>query len=149
MTSIVQNLTINGRSIDGVLGIRTRDRSMVGADKSTELWRLPPPPTFTSHSFSRFFSVNYLQRSHRNQRHPAPHVLCNFVVHDWHPIQSSQPTNQPRSSIQHLSMFDTFRMSSCWRWQNSVALFGCFCQTLATNWLTKVAQIFGHFLAIL
>ena len=36
--------------------------------------------------------MNYLQRSHRNQIHPAPHVLCNFVVHDWHPIQSSQPT---------------------------------------------------------
>ena len=32
----------NGKSIDGVLGIRTRNRSMVGADITTELWR---PPT--------------------------------------------------------------------------------------------------------
>ena len=34
----VQTLTINGRSIDGVLGIRTRDRRL--AAESTELWRL-------------------------------------------------------------------------------------------------------------
>ena len=27
------------KSIDGVLGIRTRGRSMVGADKTKELWR--------------------------------------------------------------------------------------------------------------
>ena len=39
MKNIVQNLTINGRGIDGVQGIRTRDRRMVGADESTELWR--------------------------------------------------------------------------------------------------------------
>ena len=37
MKNIVQNLTINGRGIDGVQGIRTRDRRMVGADESTEL----------------------------------------------------------------------------------------------------------------
>ena len=38
MTNIAQNLTINGRSIDGVLGIRTRNHRIVGADESTELW---------------------------------------------------------------------------------------------------------------
>ena len=27
------------KSVDGVLGIRTRGRRMVGADKTTELWR--------------------------------------------------------------------------------------------------------------
>ena len=31
MTNIVQNLTLTGRSIDGVLGIRTQDRKLVGA----------------------------------------------------------------------------------------------------------------------
>ena len=31
--------TINDKSIDGVLGTRTRDSMMVGADESTELWR--------------------------------------------------------------------------------------------------------------
>ena len=30
------------KSIDGVLGIRTRGRRMVGADETTELWRPPP-----------------------------------------------------------------------------------------------------------
>ena len=29
------------KSIDGVLGIRTRGRIMVGADKTLELWRPP------------------------------------------------------------------------------------------------------------
>ena len=35
------NLTINYKSIHGVLGTRTRVSRMVGADKSTELWRRP------------------------------------------------------------------------------------------------------------
>ena len=34
----------NLKSIDGVLGIRTHGRRIVGADKTTELWR---PPRFT------------------------------------------------------------------------------------------------------
>ena len=34
----------NEKSIDGVLGIRTRGRRMVGADETTELWR--PPQLF-------------------------------------------------------------------------------------------------------
>ena len=29
------------KSIDGVLGIRTRGRRMVGADETTELWQPP------------------------------------------------------------------------------------------------------------
>ena len=36
------NLTINGKSIDGVLGTRTWGGRMVGADESTELMRHPP-----------------------------------------------------------------------------------------------------------
>ena len=35
-TNVVHNLTING-----LLGIRTLDRKMVGTDESTELWRPP------------------------------------------------------------------------------------------------------------
>ena len=37
MTNIEQS-TINGKSIDGVLGIRTLDCSFEGADESTELY---------------------------------------------------------------------------------------------------------------
>ena len=37
MTNIKQNLTLNGKSMDGMLGIRTRDRWMLGADESTDL----------------------------------------------------------------------------------------------------------------
>ena len=33
------------KSIDGVLGIRTRGRRMEGADETTELWR--PPASFS------------------------------------------------------------------------------------------------------
>ena len=39
MTNIKQNLTIDGRSLNGVLGIRNRDHRVKGADESTELWR--------------------------------------------------------------------------------------------------------------
>ena len=39
-TNIVQYSSIKEYLL-GVLGIRTWDRMMVGADKSTELWRLP------------------------------------------------------------------------------------------------------------
>ena len=35
------NLTINYKSVDGVLGTQTHGGSMVDADKSTELWRHP------------------------------------------------------------------------------------------------------------
>ena len=34
------------KSVDCVLGIRTRDRRYVGADDSTELWRLLASKTF-------------------------------------------------------------------------------------------------------
>ena len=33
-------------SVDGVLGIRTRGRRMVGADETMELWRPPQAPDF-------------------------------------------------------------------------------------------------------
>ena len=32
------------KSVNGVLGIRTRGRRMVGADETTELWRPPRHP---------------------------------------------------------------------------------------------------------
>ena len=35
------NLTINDKSVDGMLGTRTLGGRMVGADESTELWRHP------------------------------------------------------------------------------------------------------------
>ena len=38
------------KSIDGVLGIRTRGRRMVGADETTELWRPPKNKYFTIES---------------------------------------------------------------------------------------------------
>ena len=38
ITNIVQQLTTNGRSVDGVHGIRAWDCRIVGTDESTELW---------------------------------------------------------------------------------------------------------------
>ena len=35
-------ITINDKSVDGVLGTQTRGGRMVGTDESTELWRPPP-----------------------------------------------------------------------------------------------------------
>ena len=37
MINVVQE-TINGKSVEGVHGIQTQDRSKEGEDKSTELW---------------------------------------------------------------------------------------------------------------
>ena len=37
----MQNATLNDKTVDGVLGTRTRGRRMEGADESTELWRHP------------------------------------------------------------------------------------------------------------
>ena len=39
----LDTISIIEKSVDGVLGIRTRGRRMVGADETTELWR---PPMF-------------------------------------------------------------------------------------------------------
>ena len=35
------NLTVNDKSVDGVLGSQTQGSTMGGADESTELWRHP------------------------------------------------------------------------------------------------------------
>ena len=35
----LDTISIIEKSVDGVLGIRTRGRRMVGADETTELWR--------------------------------------------------------------------------------------------------------------
>ena len=37
----VKKSTINGKGVDGVLGIRTLGGRMKGTDESTELWRHP------------------------------------------------------------------------------------------------------------
>ena len=41
ITMIQIEKAIKDKSVDGVLGIRTCGHRMVGADKTTELWRLP------------------------------------------------------------------------------------------------------------
>ena len=49
-TNIEPNLTVNGKSIDGVFGIWAWDHMMVAADESTELWQ----------GFAAYFFSNYL-----------------------------------------------------------------------------------------
>ena len=50
--TFLQSMCIDGtlveKSVDGVLGIRTRGRRMVGADETTELWRPPLDGTLVS-----------------------------------------------------------------------------------------------------
>ena len=41
------------KSVDGVLGIQTQGRRMVGADKTMELWR--PPMVIVFHALSLIF----------------------------------------------------------------------------------------------
>ena len=47
------------KSIDGVLGIRTQGRRMVGADETTELWR-PPDKCILTHPVNIFRVYFYL-----------------------------------------------------------------------------------------
>ena len=48
------NLTINDKSVDGVLGTQTRGGRMVGTDESTELWL---------HPFTNLFGCVWAMRS--------------------------------------------------------------------------------------
>ena len=75
MTNIVKNLTINGKSLDDVLGIQTRDHRIVGAIASTELWH----PLLTVFSFtcpSRQSMASLLLVSINNSQ-----PLVNFLLH--------------------------------------------------------------------
>ena len=56
MTNIVQNLTLTGRSINGVLGIRTQDRKLVGA--TNPLGYGGPPKTNNGLTIKPFWLVH-------------------------------------------------------------------------------------------
>ena len=55
------------KSVDGVLGIQTWGRSMVGADLTTELWR-PPSHYFTYLSFHLLMWLFFLRRDQTQHR---------------------------------------------------------------------------------
>ena len=50
------------KSIDGVLGIQTRGRRMVGADKTTELWRPPTVERLLDWPLRYFWTFHLLMR---------------------------------------------------------------------------------------
>ena len=53
------------KSVDGMLGIRTRGRRMVGADKTTELWR---PPVLAKLN-ARCLLGSHPDKATKNQEH--------------------------------------------------------------------------------
>ena len=57
MTTIAQfeYATINDKSVEGVIGNRTRGSRMEGADKSTELWRQPKITYLVRFQLSQLF----------------------------------------------------------------------------------------------
>ena len=59
MTNIVQ-IDHNDKSVNGVLGTRTRGGRVVGADEFTELWRHP--------ILQFLFCKNCLKRTHKNEK---------------------------------------------------------------------------------
>ena len=73
------------KSVDGVLGIRTRGRRMVGTDKTTELWRPPmltlsfshkqPLSPYNTNTLSLSLSLS-LSFYHRNTR---PFILLHSL----------------------------------------------------------------------
>ena len=82
-SKIVQNLTINRRSEDSVLGIRTCDCRMVGADECTWLWRPPSNrisgPSHTPNKSFAFLPYNFMPANEESCLHfttkPEPYNL--------------------------------------------------------------------------
>ena len=79
------------KSIDGVLGIRTRGRRMVGADKTTELWRL------FSFIFCLFKQTNrwYNFTTNQCEKYPFSIWCCNSNPQP-HEHEPSPITTRPR-----------------------------------------------------
>ena len=81
------------KSIDGVLGIQTRDCRMVGTDESTELWRPPPKYVVYPHSTSdwriSFFLIqissiwNTLNSDMKNLFITSPLLAKNSLFWSW------------------------------------------------------------------
>ena len=76
------NLTINDKSVIGVLGTQTRGGKMVGTDKSTELWRHPSKTllvSFTTQTVSNprpnCFKVPGPNKNHCS----CQHIMFTFV----------------------------------------------------------------------
>ena len=59
LTSHDTNLTINDKSVDGVLGSRTLGGRMEGADESTEVWRHRKGTSFFLHKKLLYFFTPY------------------------------------------------------------------------------------------
>ena len=69
-TNIAQILTINEKSIDGVLGTQTRGGRLVGTDKSTDLWRTP------KNAFFDFDQNKKMQKANWIESNPGP---CSYL----------------------------------------------------------------------
>ena len=68
-------ISIIEKSIDGVLGIWTRGRRMVGADETTELWR---GFSFLSNNFYSRIRTRIIGVEGKDTDHQPP--LCNFLL---------------------------------------------------------------------
>ena len=85
------------KSIDGVLGIRTLGRRMVGADETTELWRLT-----TNHSLTRQVSTKKLIKSSNITLNLYEKLLMYVLkMHNLVTLCSPLPTS--RSLIRQIS----------------------------------------------
>ena len=67
MTKDSTNLTTNDKSVNGVLGIRTRGGRMVVADESTELWRRRATLNLIKRKWAFFGLFSYFHLSNSKQ----------------------------------------------------------------------------------
>ena len=105
------------KSIDGVLGIQTRGRQIVGSDETTELWRSPQKTSYFLFDFKWYTKVhrsNYVKYCPQNCLHCQMdcivfnilealtlHIVTGWLQkmctplhqHDW-PLAIMQSTNQ-------------------------------------------------------
>ena len=91
------------KSIDGVLGIQTRGRRMVGADETTELWRPPqldlllfilPSPASFSFIFGLFQTDVTICATNYCQKYPTSIRCCDLnslLLEHKSPPRTSSP----------------------------------------------------------
>ena len=91
----VKYTVVSDKSIDGVLGSRTRGRMFEGADESTELWRHPKSRTYLVVNLMLHFIIS---SSFLNYLPSCLHIFFGFPCRDlihWtrcnHPWECSGP----------------------------------------------------------
>ena len=148
-TNITQYLTINGKSVDGVLWIGTLDRRMTGADKCTELWKM----CLTEASrFGKWFCSICLSFELKSTIESNPAFHQNFCIRQYmgpekhnnnNPLWKMDERYQDRERERIIFFYFTTIFSQNWsmeKWLKKGFRFSMFCLQI-----TSPGKIFKEF----